>query len=211
MPIVRMLCVRSASLTKMTRRSFAIASSILRKLSACASSRLLNFSWSILLTPSTSSATSSPNALCDLGLRDRRVFDDVVQDRRVDRVGVEMQVGEDLGDGDRMGDVGIAGAALLALVRGGAELGGLTDALDLVGRKVDLRLGQQLLQPGSAPRAGTWKEAEQRRRIVHGEARGWAVSLRDRTAERGSSRAGRRCRSSARESAPARARPASRG
>src|SRR5215470_18070791 len=36
---VRMLCRRSASLIRMTRTSRAIASSILRKLSACASSR----------------------------------------------------------------------------------------------------------------------------------------------------------------------------
>ena len=57
---VRMLCVRSASLTRMTRRSRTIASSILRKLSACASSRLLNLIWSSLVTPSTSSATSAP-------------------------------------------------------------------------------------------------------------------------------------------------------
>src|SRR6266571_3002966 len=35
---VRMLCVRSASLTRMTRMSLAIATSILRKFSACFSS-----------------------------------------------------------------------------------------------------------------------------------------------------------------------------
>ena len=41
--IVRMLCVRSASFTRITRRSRTIASSILRKLSACASAALLNW------------------------------------------------------------------------------------------------------------------------------------------------------------------------
>ena len=59
-PSVRMLWVRSASLTMITRMSRTIASSILRKLSACASARLRNWIWSSLLTPSTSSATSRP-------------------------------------------------------------------------------------------------------------------------------------------------------
>ena len=58
---VRMLCVRSASLTMMTRMSRTIARIILRKLSACASLRLLNWTWSSLVTPSTISATSLPN------------------------------------------------------------------------------------------------------------------------------------------------------
>ena len=42
-PSVRMLCMRSASLTMMTRMSRTMASSILRKLSACASWRFLNW------------------------------------------------------------------------------------------------------------------------------------------------------------------------
>ncbi|KAG1275311.1 hypothetical protein G6F64_014925 [Rhizopus arrhizus] len=61
-PSVRMLCRRSASLIMITRRSRDIASSILRKLSAAASWRSRNFSLSSLVTPSTSSATASPNS-----------------------------------------------------------------------------------------------------------------------------------------------------
>ena len=57
---VRMLCRRSASLIRMTRTSRAIASSILRKFSACASSWLSNSILSSLETPSTSSATGLP-------------------------------------------------------------------------------------------------------------------------------------------------------
>lgn len=57
---VRMLCVRSASFTRITRTSRAIASSILRKLSG-ACSRLWNSSLSSLVSPSTSSATLGPN------------------------------------------------------------------------------------------------------------------------------------------------------
>src|SRR6185312_595563 len=61
-PSVRMLCRRSASLIRITRRSRAIASSILRKLSASASWRLPKRILSSLVTPSTSSATVSPNS-----------------------------------------------------------------------------------------------------------------------------------------------------
>ncbi len=68
-PSVRMLCVRSASLTMITRMSRTMASSILRKLSACASARLLNWIWSSLLTPSTSSATSLPKRVVISSLR----------------------------------------------------------------------------------------------------------------------------------------------
>jgi hypothetical protein len=57
---VRMLCRRSASLMRMTRTSRAIASSILRKFSACASSWDWNSILSSLETPSTSSATTLP-------------------------------------------------------------------------------------------------------------------------------------------------------
>ena len=60
----------------------------------------------------------------DVGLGDRRVLDDVVQDRADDGVGVQVQVGEDLRRGHRMRDVGLARDALLALVGGGAEFGG---------------------------------------------------------------------------------------
>jgi hypothetical protein len=76
----------------------------------------------------------------DLGLRGGRVLDDVVQDRRHQRVGIQLQVGEDVGDRDRMGDVGLARDALLALVALGAEVVGLADPLDLRGRQVRLEL-----------------------------------------------------------------------
>ena len=60
-PIVRMLCSRSASFTMMTRMSLVIASSILRRLSACRSSRFAKLILLSLVTPSTQRATSSPN------------------------------------------------------------------------------------------------------------------------------------------------------
>lgn len=57
-----MLCRRSASLIRITRMSRVIASIILRKFSACASAFDWNCRWVSLDTPSTSSATSSPNS-----------------------------------------------------------------------------------------------------------------------------------------------------
>ena len=124
----------------MTRMSRTIASSILRKLSACASWRFLNWIWSSLLTPSTSSATTCPNIDAISAFAVGRVLDDVVQDRRHQRVGIELQVRQDVGHRDRMGDVGLARDALLALVALGAEFVGLADPLDLRGRQVGLEL-----------------------------------------------------------------------
>ena len=70
-PSVRMLCVRSASFTRMTRMSRAIASSILRKFSACFSSREVKLIWPIFVTPSTSAATSGAEELARSGRASR--------------------------------------------------------------------------------------------------------------------------------------------
>ena len=59
---VRILCSRSHSLMIMTRTSWLMASSILRRFSACCSSMLENWILVSLVTPSTSRATSAPKA-----------------------------------------------------------------------------------------------------------------------------------------------------
>ena len=95
----------------------------------------------------------------DVGLGDRGVLDDIVQDRAHDGVGIQMQLGEDLRRRDRVGDVGLARDARLALVGGGAELGGFADALDLLGAagrcrpwlSSSLTPGVPRLAPGSNP------------------------------------------------------------
>jgi hypothetical protein len=51
---------------------------------------------------------------------ERRVFDGVVQDRRDQRLRVQAQLGQHLGHRHRVGDVGLAGFAGLARMRGGA-------------------------------------------------------------------------------------------
>jgi hypothetical protein len=51
-----------------------------------------------------------------------------------------------------VGDVGLAGAASLALMGQGAKASGFADAVDLVGRQVGRDLAQQLIESGSALR-----------------------------------------------------------
>ena len=164
-----MLCVRSASFTRITRRSRTIASSILRKLSACASSRLLNLIWSSLVTPSTSSATSAPNRAASWSfgvgvssMTSCRIAAMIVSASRCRSARIAAAA-------TRMGDVGLAREALLALVGRSAELGGFADALDLLGRQVGLDAAQQLFEARSAPAAG--KQSQERRRVVHGAQR----------------------------------------
>ena len=127
----------------------------MRNDSACASSRLLNWIASSFVTPSTSSATSAAEARRELVLRRRGVLDDVVQDRRDQRVGIEMQIREDRGGRHRVRDEGLAGEAFLSLVGGGAELGRLLDALHLLRRQIFADCGQKLLESrGCAFRRG---------------------------------------------------------
>ena len=64
-------------------------------------------------------------------LRDAGVFDGVVQQRRRDGGLVQSQVGGDIGDGDRVGDVGLAGSAKLALVGLDGGRAGASNDLDV--------------------------------------------------------------------------------
>jgi len=70
-------------------------------------------------------------ALGDLLLGDFGVLHDVVQQRRHHGLRVELPIGDDLGDGHRMRDVGMAAQPELPLVRGVAELVGFFDAGDV--------------------------------------------------------------------------------
>ena len=131
-------------------------------------------------------------ALRDLLLRGRRVLDHVVQDRRDDRRRIESQVGEQVGDGDRMGYVGFAGQALLPFMGRRAEIVGLPDRVDLVGSQVGFELREEL---GDAYRASSSRpEAQNGRRVVHGGfcQVGTGVNLPVRGAARAARRSGRR-------------------
>ena len=140
----------------MTRTSRAIASSILRKFSACASA-----AWNSILssfdTPSTSSATGLPKR-SSVFLGDVLVLDHVVQQRGHERLGVELPVGADLGDRERMRDVRLARLADLAEVRRVGEAEGPLDLLDLVGREVFGEPGIQMLDGCGAGCWAAWSD-----------------------------------------------------
>ena len=70
-----------------------------------------------------------------------------MQDGRHDGRRIQVQVGEDVSDSDRMRDVGLAAQALLALVGFSAELVSVADPVDLRGGQVGLQLVQQLVDP----------------------------------------------------------------
>ncbi len=83
-----------------------------------------------------------PEAGGDLFLGRGGVLDDIVQDRRDQRVGVQVQFGEDFRGRHRMGDVRLPAQPLLAQVSGGAELGRGAHAFDLLGGQVGADLAQ---------------------------------------------------------------------
>src|SRR3972149_4842450 len=142
-PSVRMLCRRSASLIMITRRSRDIATSILRKLSAAASWRSRNFSLSSLVTPSTSSATASPNSAASAS----RVSG--VSSLGACRGGgvsaspappgpapARAELAQHLGHRHRVGDIGLTRLARLPSVRGGSDFPGTAQQRQLFRRQV---------------------------------------------------------------------------
>ena len=172
---VRMLWVRSASLIRMTRTSRAIASSILRNDSAWLSSRVLNCSLSSLVRPSTSSATGAPKRSISCGLGDAAILDRVVQQRRHQRLRVQLPFRALGGHGDRVGDVGLAAGPDLAQMGFVGEAIGLADLLDL--RR--LQVVEAGRERGKARRRGVgggW--------AGQGRRRGWLALARRRIAGR---------------------------
>ena len=130
---MRMLCSRSASLMTSTRGSRAIATIILRIVSAWAASP--SFTLSILVTPSTRWVTSEPNSTVIVSSV-TPVSSTVSCSRAATSVVVSMpRPGQHGGDGERMGDVRVAALALLPGVRG---LGHVVGALQQ--REVGLRM-----------------------------------------------------------------------
>jgi hypothetical protein len=117
-----MLCSRSLSLMTSTRGSRAIATTILRMVSASAA--LPSSTLSSFVTPSTRCATSSPKVAAQPLQRVVGVLDGVVQQRRDERRRVHAQLGQDRRHGQRVGDVRIARLALLARVPGVGDVVG---------------------------------------------------------------------------------------
>ena len=150
-----MLCSRSASLTSRTRMSSDMASRNLRRFSAA---RWLSLCASILeslVTPSTRRATFLPNSFLISAGRRERVLDRVVEDGGDDRLVVELQVGEDAGDLDRVAVIGVARGAGLAAVRLHREdVGAVDQRLVGVGVVAPDLLDQFILPAAPAPKWG---------------------------------------------------------
>ena len=91
-------------------------------------------------------------ALLDVGQAVLGVLGDVVQERRLDGDGVDAELGQDLRRGDRVGDVRLAGRALLALVGRDREVERLADRLEVgarvLGEDRGVQLGAHLLEVG---------------------------------------------------------------
>jgi len=118
-----------------------------------------------------------PEARGDLLLGGRRVLHDVVEDRGDQGLRVEPQVGEQVGHGHRVGDVGLAGAAALAVMGLEGEVVRLLHPLDLLRGQVGLELGDQLGDAYGPSSVG--QQAAQGRRDVHRRAASGLVSQPD--------------------------------
>ena len=154
---VRMLCRRSASLTSSTRMSLEMASSSLRKFSACSAFLVTRSSFLILVRPSTSAPISRAEQRVDLAARGVGVLDGVVQQRGGDGGVVEPHLGEDGGDFERMGEEGSAGGPLLVAMRlHGVDIGAVEQRLVGVGLVAQHPLDQLVL-------AQSWRAPHDRR------------------------------------------------
>ena len=107
-----------------TRRSLAIATSILRIEAACWASLVSNLMRSSLVTPSTMAVTSLPKSRLEVVEGDAGVLDGVVEQGGGHGDVVEAEVGDDPGHRQRVLDVGLARPPVLPAVGlGGGEVG----------------------------------------------------------------------------------------
>ena len=89
-----------------------------------------------------------PETALDVAERDRGVLDHVVQQAGEDAGGVEPVAGEDVGDRDRVGDVGVAVVPQLGRVRLGRERVGGLDEVGVGARVVPVDAARQLGRAG---------------------------------------------------------------
>ena len=168
-------------------------------------------------------------ALDQLGLADAAVLHRVVHQRGHDRLRVELPLGAQAGDGDRMRDVGLAAGAELAEVRFVGEAVGVADAPDVGGVEVVELDGQRRERRGGGvagrgrmrrrrarplsrrglggPGHGGGRARDHGRnlaRIAHRQGRGPARAGRRRGAARPAPSSASRCRSRRRRSRAAR-------
>ncbi len=169
---VRMLCRRSASLTSSTRMSLEMASSSLRKFSACSAFLVTRSSFLILVRPSTSVPISRPNSASISLARGVGILDRVVQQRGGDGRVVEAHLGEDRRDLDGMGEEGRARRPLLIAMRlHGVDIGAVEQRLVGVRLIAQHALDQLVLTGhGAAAASRAWRHAACARRRRKGKA-----------------------------------------
>ena len=140
--------------------SLEMATSSLRKFSACSAFLVTRSSFLILVRPSTSAPISLPNFWSISVARNVGVLDHVVQQGRRNGGIVEPELGQDGGDFEGMGEVRITGQALLVPVRPhGIHVGTIEQRL--VGARVVLLdpLHQLILAHHATPRAPALRQA----------------------------------------------------
>ncbi len=135
--------------------SLEMATSSLRKFSACSAFLDDEVEALDLGQAVDQRADLGPEQLVDLGPRDGGVLDHVVQQRRDDGRVVELQVGEDGGDFERMGEIGFAGGALLVAVRlHGIDVGAIEQRLVRLGIVAENPLDELVLPHHGPPLLG---------------------------------------------------------
>ena len=134
-----MLWSRSASLMSTTRMSSAIARNIFRMFSACCCSWLWVLNFDSLVTPSTRCAISGPNRSSTSARLYSVSSGTSWSSAARDRDGVDAELREDLGRGDRVRDVRLARGADLRAVRLDGEVEGAVDDREVGLRVVRLR------------------------------------------------------------------------
>ena len=130
---VRILWRRSQSLMIMTRTSRLMASSILRRFSACSSSMFENWILVSLVTPSTSSGHLLAESGGQVGQCGGGVLHHVVQQGGGDALGVHAEVQHEAGHGQRVADIRLTAAAADALVGVVGHIVGFFDHGHVVG------------------------------------------------------------------------------
>ena len=80
----------------------------------------------------------------DFSLRCRRIFDDIMHHRRHQALIVEPHSCQNISDGNRVIDIGLARHAFLIDVRISTEEIGAIDLTNLFGRQVGLQVGEQI-------------------------------------------------------------------
>jgi hypothetical protein len=100
----------------------------------------------ILVTPSTTWAHVGPEQLLDALDGRQSVLDDVVEQPGGDRDGVQLHVGQEVGDGERVDEVWLSGMADLALVLEGREDVRPPEQFDIGVRGVGPDLFEEILE-----------------------------------------------------------------